>query len=106
MLTLGQYLKLQRGDQVRLYREVYTVDALVDEGTHIERTLVSESGEVVKNAIYLVHLMAYHGSVDVPQEPTRPLGTDSEPRVKSKDPSALTPADEAELKAYELSELI
>jgi hypothetical protein len=106
MLTLDQYLKLQRGDQVRLYREVYTVDSLVDEGTHVERILVSESGDIKKNAIYLVHLMAYHGSVDVPEESISTSRVDSEPRVQMKDPNALTPAEESELKAYELSELI
>jgi hypothetical protein len=106
MLTLGQYLKLQRGDQIRLYREVFTVDSLVDEGTHIERTLVSDSGTVVKNAIYLVHLMAYHGSVDVPEASSSQNGIGSPRCVLNEAHNELTSVDEAELKAYELSELI
>jgi hypothetical protein len=104
MLTLNQYLKLQRGDQVRLYREVYTVNELVDEGTHVERVLVSESGDVVKNGVYIVHLMVYHGSTDMPEKQTAPIVFDQPATMPAK--AAMSSHDEALLAAYERSELI
>jgi hypothetical protein len=104
MLTLNQYLKLQRGDQVRLYREVYTVNELVDEGTHVERVLVSESGDVVKNGVYIVHLMVFHGSTDLPENETAPVVVNHQAMMPAK--AAMSSRDQALLEAYERAELI
>lgn len=65
MLTVDQYLNLGPGSQVRLFKEIYTVTGLSDLGTHLERVLTSDSGSVLRFGIYLVHLMAYHGHVDL-----------------------------------------
>jgi hypothetical protein len=64
MLTTAQYLKLEPGDQVRLFRGVYTVTELNDVGSHMERELVSESGDRLQSAVYIAHLMSYHGKAD------------------------------------------
>lgn len=65
MLKLEQYQKLKLGDQIRYSKEIYTVKGHEDFGTHRECKLVSDEGLVLHNGIYIIHLMAYHGAVDV-----------------------------------------
>lgn len=65
MLKLEQYQKLKLGDQVRYSKEIYTCKGHEDFETHRECKLVSDDGLVLHNGIYIIHLMAYHGAVDV-----------------------------------------
>ncbi len=108
MLTYQQYLELQLGDQVRLYKEVYTVTELTDVGSHIERTLVSSTGNVQRYAIYIAHLMSYHGKIDrlVPTSLSINAKTSYDDKVGHDDLSGLPPLDEEELKLWELDILI
>lgn len=65
MLKIEQYQKLKRGDQIRFSKEVYTVRGHQDFGTYVECTLVSDEGVKLYNGIYITHLMAFNGSVEL-----------------------------------------
>jgi hypothetical protein len=65
MLRLEQYQKLKLGDQIRFSKDVYTVKGHQDFGSHVECKLVSDEGVELHNGIYVTHLMAYHGAVEM-----------------------------------------
>lgn len=76
MLKIEQYQKLKAGDQIRYAKGVYTVHGHEDFGTHRECKLISDEGDVLHNGIYITHLMAYHGSVDVEPSASPQAGVD------------------------------
>ena len=65
MLKLEQYQKLKKGDQIRYSKDIYTVHGHEEFASHRECKLISDSGAVLHNGIYIIHLMAFHGSVDL-----------------------------------------
>lgn len=65
MLKLEQYQKLKKGDQIRYSKDIYTVHGHEEFASHRECKLISNSGAVLHNGIYIIHLMAFHGSVDL-----------------------------------------
>lgn len=99
MLTLNQYLKLELGDQIRFSKGVFTVEDHVDQGTHVECVLVSDDGVKLHNGIYITHLMAYHGQVEVKKPEKRPEATKFVV-------DAINPRELAMIELYEAAEAI
>lgn len=118
MLKIEQYQKLKAGDQIRYAKEIYTVHGHEDFGTHRECKLITDNGLVLHNGIYITHLMAYHGSIDI--EPTVLSGVAGasilppatlasnvieNPLVEPKTP-LMPERDEKLLRLYQLAELV
>lgn len=97
MLKLEQYQKLKTGDQIRFSKDIYTVHGHEDFGTHRECKLISDDGAVLHNGIYIIHLMAFHGSVDL---------FDGATSHKEAEISASTPALDVVVVAEKLTEAV
>lgn len=119
MLKIEQYEKLKAGDQIRYAKEIYTVHGHEDFGTHRECKLVTDNGLELHNGIYITHLMAYHGSVDIEPAvvakggvgasifPPAALASNEieKPLVEPKAPM-MSERDERLLRLYQAAELI
>lgn len=112
MLNVDQYQKLKVGDQIRFSRDLFTVKGHEHHDSHTECLLVSDEGVPLHNGIYVTHLMAFHGSVDLapvsPKNPetSAPIMVVSTQLNKVPEKPVLSDKDEAILRFYQKAEAI